>query len=511
MKEKRVQKIIINSIYLLLWILPLFWFIRDFWIVEDIQNSFDGALWKTILFTWKQSLYSSFLAFFLAIIPARYLAYHNNLLSKMLESLLFIPFFFPVLSTIGIFSILFNLPGVQNVSVLYSMKAILIAHVFYNSPIFVKYLGEALRRIPKGIEESMILDGAGSWTIFWKGQLPLILPQIFKAFILCFTYCFLSFAILLSLGGIQYQSLEVEIAASLQGDFNFSKAMLYGLLQFFMLLGINSLGTFLPDYELKGRAYEKKMSGHSMLFSIFYVIFEYGIVLASIVASFYNYFTGEFSVKAYRILFSAAFQEEYPIWRSLGNSFLVAGIASIGTVIVVYFLLQNYSRIVELLIFSNLGISGAFFAITLYYVYVLYEVPFAVLLVFAYLMTGIPLVYSFLYQNVKMFPRDFKEMAFLDGASPWKYFWSIQFPILRPLFLLSFLQSFAIFLGEFTLAYTMQLGDMFPVVSLVNYSLLVDKKYLESSALSAILLALILLLFFLGECLKTRGERYENT
>ncbi len=44
MKEKRVQKIIINSIYLLLWILPLFWFIRDFWIVEDIQNSFDGAL-----------------------------------------------------------------------------------------------------------------------------------------------------------------------------------------------------------------------------------------------------------------------------------------------------------------------------------------------------------------------------------------------------------------------------------------------------------------------------------
>ncbi|EHO20773.1 hypothetical protein HMPREF9466_00800 [Fusobacterium necrophorum subsp. funduliforme 1_1_36S] len=143
--------------------------------------------------------------------------------------------------------------------------------------------------------------------------------------------------------------------------------------------------------------------------------------------------------------------------------------------------------------------------------YVLYEVPFAVLLVFAYLMTGIPLVYSFLYQNVKMFPRDFKEMAFLDGASPWKYFWSIQFPILRPLFLLSFLQSFAIFLGEFTLAYTMQLGDMFPVVSLVNYSLLVDKKYLESSALSAILLALILLLFFLGECLKTRGERYENT
>ncbi len=507
MKEKKSQKILMNTFYLLLWILPLFWFIRDFWIWEDIQNTFDGSLWKTIIFTWKQSLYSSFLAFLIAILPARYLAYHRNILSKFLESLLFIPFFFPVLSTIGVFSILFNLPGIQRFSILYSMKAILIAHVFYNSPIFVKYLGEALRRIPKEIEESMILDGAGPWTIFWKGQFPLIMPQIFKAFILCFTYCFLSFAILLSLGGIQYQSLEVEIAATLQGDFNFSKAMIYGLLQFVMLFIINSLGIFLPDYELKGRGYEKTLPGYAFIFSIVYLIFEYGIVFTSILASFYNYFTGEFSIKAYQVIFSTAFQEEYPIWKSLGNSFLVAGVASLGTVIIVYFLLRNYSRTVELLIFSNLGISGAFFAMTLYYLYVLYEFPFTVLLAFAYLMTGIPLVYSFLYQNVKAFPKDLEEMAFLDGASPWRYFWKVQFPILRPLFLLSFLQSFAIFLGEFTLAYTMQLGDVFPVVSLVNYSLLVDKKYLESSALSAVLLVLILLLFFLGECLKTREEK----
>ena len=147
---------------------------------------------------------------------------------------------------------------------------------------------------------------------------------------------------------------------------------------------------------------------------------------------------------------------------------------------------------------------------TLYYIYVLYEVPFTLLLVFAYFMTGIPLAYSFLYQNVKNFPKDLQEMALLDGTSHWTYFWKIQFPILRPLFLLSFLQSFAIFLGEFTLAYTMQLGDIFPVVSLVNYSLLVDKKYLESSALSAVLLLLILLLFFLGECLKVRGEVHEE-
>ena len=251
MRRYKYPKIIINSIYLLLWILPLFWFVRDFWVMEEIQNSLDRSLWRTVVFTWKQSIYSSCLAFIVAIIPARYLAYHKNLLSKILESLLFIPFFFPVLSTIGIFSIVFNLPWIEKFSILYSMKAILIAHVFYNSPIFVKYIGESLRRIPKEIEESMILDGASSWKIFWKGQLPLMMPQVFKAFILCFTYCFLSFAILLSLGGIQYQSLEVEIASTLQGDFNFSKAMIYGLLQFLMLLSVNFFRSSAPSEPIE--------------------------------------------------------------------------------------------------------------------------------------------------------------------------------------------------------------------------------------------------------------------
>lgn len=507
---RELKKGITNAIYLFFWVVPLFLFWRDFWIWEDIQGSMNQSLWETILFTWKQSLYSSFFAFMLAILPARYLAYHNNMISKMLESLLFIPFFFPVISTIGIFSQLFNLPYLKDFSILYSMRAIVLAHVFYNSPIFVKYIGEGLRKIPKDLEEAFFLDGAGAWTIFWKGQLPIIFPQVFKAFILCFTYCFLSFAIILSLGGIQNQTLEVEIYSTLVGNFNFSKAMLYGVLQFLMLFLVNSLAVFFPNYELRGEGYEKGSSSLSCFFSILYLIFEYGIVLASIFTSFYNYFIGEFSVAGYLKIFSQEFQVDYPVWESLRNSILISACASLLTVIVAYLLLRYYSRLVEMLIFANLGITGAFYAITLYYVYVLYEIPLYLLLAFAYLMIGIPLAYSFLYQSVRSFPKDLDEMAYLDGAGSWKSFWNIRFPMLRPLFISTFLQLFAIFLGEFTLAFTMQIEDLFPVVSLVNYSLLGDKKYLESSALSAILLLFILVLFLLGEWLKKReAKKYE--
>lgn len=502
-----VKKEVTNATYLFFWIAPLFFFGRDFWVWKDIQGSMDSNLGETILFTWKQSLYSSFFAFFVAILPARYLAYHKNGLSKVLDSLSFIPFFFPVISTIGIFSLLWNLPYLKEFSVLYSMKAIILAHVFYNSPIFVKYMGEALRRVPKELEEALRLDGAGAWTVFWRGQLPLIFPQVFKAFILCFSYCFLSFAIILSLGGVQNQTLEVEIYSTLVGNLNFSKAMLYGVLQFLMLLLVNSFSGLFPNYELKGEAYEKKSSLFSFFFSFAYVLFEYGIVLASVLASFYNYFVGEFSTKGYLKIFDRDFQMQYPVWEAFRNSIVLSFFASLFTVLVAYFLLRYYSHMIEMLIFANLGITGAFYAIALYYVYVLFDIPMYILLAFAYVMLGIPLAYSFLYQNVTSFPRSLDEMAYLDGARNWQSFWRVRFPILRPLFVSTFLQLFAIFLGEFTLAFTMQIRDLFPVVSLVNYSLLVDKKYLESSALSAILLSFIVLLFLLGEWTKSKGEK----
>lgn len=506
-KMRDVKKGLMNAVYLFFWIAPLFLFGRDFWVWEDIQGSMDSNLWKIILFTWKQSLYSSFFAFFVAILPARYLAYHKNGLSKVLDSLSFIPFFFPVISTIGIFSILWNLPYLKEFSILYSMKAIILAHVFYNSPIFVKYIGEALRRVPKELEEAFYLDGAGAWIIFWRGQLPIIFPQVFKAFILCFSYCFLSFAIILSLGGVQNQTLEVEIYSTLVGNFNFSKAMLYGILQFLMLFLVNSFSSLFRNYELKGEAYEKKSSLFSFFFSFVYVLFEYGIVLASVFASFYNYFIGEFTLKGYLKIFNQEFQGHYPVWEAFRNSIMVSLFASLFTVLVAYFLLRYYSHIVEMVIFANLGITGAFYAMTLYYVYVLFDIPMYILLSFAYVMLGVPLAYSFLYQNVKSFPKNLDEMAYLDGARPWQRFWRVRFPILSPLFVSTFLQLFAIFLGEFTLAFTMQIGDLFPVVSLVNYSLLIDKKYLESSALSAILLFFILLLFLLGEWMKSKGEK----
>jgi len=73
-----------------------------------------------------------------------------------LESAIFIPFFLPPVSTVIAFSLLFSTSGLLSrlgihIPILYTMWAILVAHAFYNSPIFVKYIGAALRTIPPAL------------------------------------------------------------------------------------------------------------------------------------------------------------------------------------------------------------------------------------------------------------------------------------------------------------------------------------------------------------------------
>lgn len=252
MKKIVSKSFILNFFYGALWFAPLYFFVRDFFNINDIGIIFERDTFNIMLFSIKQGLYSTLIALLVALIPAYLTAYERGTISKLLQGLLFIPFFFPVISTVTIFSIIFNLEFFRNLNILYTLKAIVIANVFYNSPIFIKYISEGLKRIPKEIVEAMKLDGAGKIKIFFSGQLPLILPQLFRAFILVFTYCFVGFGIILSLGGIQFSTLEVEIATTLMSDLNFSKAMIYGLLQFVILIILNSIGGKITEYELEG-------------------------------------------------------------------------------------------------------------------------------------------------------------------------------------------------------------------------------------------------------------------
>jgi N,N'-diacetylchitobiose transport system permease protein len=63
--------------------------------------------------------------------------------------------------------------------------------------------------------------------------------------------------------------------------------------------------------------------------------------------------------------------------------------------------------------------------------------------------------------GLKMIPSELGEAARVDGASPWRSFWSVTFPILKPIFMVLLLLSVIWDFGIFTQAYlvTGELGN----------------------------------------------------
>jgi ABC-type sugar transport system permease subunit len=63
--------------------------------------------------------------------------------------------------------------------------------------------------------------------------------------------------------------------------------------------------------------------------------------------------------------------------------------------------------------------------------------------------------------GLKMIPSELGESARVDGASPWRSFWSVTFPILKPIFMVLLLLSVIWDFGVFTQAYlvTGELGN----------------------------------------------------
>jgi N,N'-diacetylchitobiose transport system permease protein len=66
---------------------------------------------------------------------------------------------------------------------------------------------------------------------------------------------------------------------------------------------------------------------------------------------------------------------------------------------------------------------------------------------------GFPFIAVSVLAGLKMVPSELGEAARVDGASPWRSFWSVTFPILKPIFMVLLMLSVIWDFGVFTQAY----------------------------------------------------------
>ncbi|MFN2274959.1 MAG: ABC transporter permease [Anaerolineales bacterium] len=124
-----------------------------------------------------------------------------------------------------------------------TLAAILLAHVFYNTTIVLRMVGDFWSHLDPNLGAAARTLGASRWRAWTNVTLPLLAPAILAAALLVFLFDFTSFGVILLLGGPRFATLEVEIYYQTVSLFNLPTAAVLSLLQLACTLGLTIIYT----------------------------------------------------------------------------------------------------------------------------------------------------------------------------------------------------------------------------------------------------------------------------
>lgn len=205
-------------------------------------------------FTLFQAALSTFLTLLLGLPAAWLFARYDFYARPLLRTLTAIPFMLPTVVVAAGFNawlggrgwlnlLLMRLLGLDSPPVTFvgTLGAILLAHVFYNTTIVIRLVGNALAHLDPRLEQAARTLGAGPRQVFTAVTLPLLRPSLLAAALLVFLFDFTSFGVILLLGGARFATLEVEIYLQTIQFFNLPLAAWLALIQLLCTLAFSAL------------------------------------------------------------------------------------------------------------------------------------------------------------------------------------------------------------------------------------------------------------------------------
>ena len=478
----------------MLWFLPLAFLIAAFFypLSRILAITFDYRTLSSenivlaadvLLFTFYQAALSTLLTLLLGL-PAAYLFARYDFRGKsLLRALTAVPFMLPTVVVAAGFSALLGPRGlIQNLFPLSSfnfigtLTAILIAHVFYNTTIIIRVVGNALSSLDPRLEQTARSLGADPLRVWWHVTLPILRPSVLAASLLVFLFDFTSFGVILLLGGSQYATLEVEIYLRVLRLPNLPLAALLSIIQLVCTLVISLLYTRLATrsaVQTAPRSAEANIRQPKTLREKFFVTF-FVFLLTS-------FFLLPLSALPFRSLarleaergqrgevqygLTTDYYTELFVNRR-GSVFYVppirAAVNSLsyaGATVVLSLLLgfpaalalarpTRLERILDPLIILPLGSSAVMLGLGFILSYGAWLTsPW--LVPFAHTLVALPFVIRALQPAIASIPRRLRQAAATLGASPFEVWRHIDLPILRRAALTAATFAFTISLGEF--------------------------------------------------------------
>jgi thiamine transport system permease protein len=205
--------------------------------------------YHVLLFTFYQALLSTLFTFALGLPAAVLFARFDFRGKPLLRALTAVPFMLPTVVVAAGFNALLGPRGWVNLTLFPdapipfygTLTAILVAHVFYNTTIVIRIVGNALTHLDSRLEQAARTLGADNWRVWTRVTLPLLRAPILAAGLLVFLFDFTSFGVILLLGGPQFSTLEVEIYIQSMHLLNLPLAALLSLIQLLFTLAFSVL------------------------------------------------------------------------------------------------------------------------------------------------------------------------------------------------------------------------------------------------------------------------------
>lgn len=505
-----------------------------------IEKTFqDGYTYRILAFTLLESGLSAIISVLIALPGAYFFSHYHFWGKRFILSLCALCFVIPSILVVLGFVIFYGNKGILNkalqslfslsfppVHILYSFKAIILAHVFLNAPIALQLITDYWSHLSPSSENAARLLGAENKKVFFQITLPRLRPAILSSLLLIFLFCFSSFAIIMVLGGgPRFTTLEVEIyrRARISLDSAGSAAFsLFSLLANLVILSLYALSEkFSRMHESRKLREEQKLKGIlPRLFLFLYLLFFSVMILGPLASIVYRSFISTssrfdegFSLRAYQALMGNGMDMRTLSdgFKAICNSFFIALVSAFISVRISLslslFLAQKQRAWLDTLCMLPMAISSVTLGLGYFFLRSFLGqgnlfLSYAAIIIAHVLITEPFSLRTILPQRQHMNTR-FLDAAILLGASTKEMSRKIERPVLSSTSAKAFIFAFAMSMGEVNATLTLSDGRI-PTLPILLYRLIGAYNYQGACALGTILIAITFIVFFLSSLLQRK-------
>ncbi len=406
----------------------------------------------------------------------------------------------------------------------YTLGAILLAHVFYNTTLVLRLVGSFWANLDPRLEEAARTLGAPPWQVFWRVTLPLLRPALSAAALLVFIFCFTSFGVILILGGPRFATLEVAIYRQTVQFADLPLAAALALIQILGTLGLTLIYARLQvrlsrPLELRPAESTRHRPHHPgelafVIASLTLVLGCLGLPLLTLAAR-----SLEGGARFYTALAENPRGSIFyvPPLAALGNSLRFAagttGLAlALGLPAALALQRERRGWLVDALFMLPLGTSAV--TLGLGYLIALGRPPLnlrgtPLLIICAHTLVALPFVVRSLLPALQAIRPALREAAATLGAPPFRVFVAVDLPIIWRALAVGAIFAFTVSMGEFG-ATSMIARPELPTLPIAIYrflSLPGALNYGQALAMSTLLMAVCAAGFIAIERLRPPGTQ----